>query len=71
MNPDKLDKILNLIKVFAESDPRIIAVGLCGSYARGNARADSDIDLSILVNDKLEFKNTDWIDNFDFCKINE
>ena len=71
MNPNKLDKLLDLIKVFAESNERIIAVGLCGSYARGNARADSDIDLSILVNDKLKFKSTTWIETFDFDKINE
>ena len=71
MNPDKLDKILDLIQVFAESNERIIAVGLCGSYARGNAKADSDIDLSILVNDKLKFKSTTWIETFDFDKINE
>ena len=71
MNPDKLDKILDLIQVFAESNERIIAVGLCGSYARGNAKADSDIDLSILVNDKLKFKSTSWIETFDFDKINE
>ena len=71
MNPNKLDKLLDLIKVFAESNERIIAVGLCGSYARGNAKADSDIDLSILVNDKLKFKSTSWIETFDFDKINE
>lgn len=71
MNPNKLDKLLDLIKVFAESNERIIAVGLCGSYARGNARADSDIDLSILVNDKLKFKSSTWIETFDFDKINE
>ena len=57
--------------MFAESNERIIAVGLCGSYARGNAKADSDIDLSILVNDKLKFKSSIWIETFDFDKINE
>lgn len=71
MNPDKLEQILKLIGTFAESDSRIIAVGLCGSHARGDARVDSDIDLSILVEDKLKFKNVSWINNFEFDKINE
>jgi len=63
--------VLNLVQVFAEINPRIFGVGLCGSYARGNPRADSDIDLLILVNDKLKFKNTNWIEGFEFDKINE
>ena len=34
---------------WAQRDDRIIAAGICGSHARGQARADSDIDFCILT----------------------
>jgi len=71
MKHDKLDKILNLTLEFAEGNSEILALGLCGSWARGTAKMDSDIDLSILVKDKLRFKNTDWTEDLEFEKINE
>ena len=67
----KLQEISSLIVDFAKTNDQILAVGLCGSRARGTARPDSDIDLSILVKDKLMFKNKEWIENFDFKKIDE
>ncbi len=63
--------IIDLIRKFAISHPQIMAVGLCGSWARGTARPDSDIDLSILVEDQQAFKNADWMAQIDFNKINE
>lgn len=71
MEHRKLQEILNSVIDFAKSNNQVLAVGLCGSRARGTARPDSDIDLSILVKDKLRFKTSDWIENFDFGKINE
>ncbi len=71
MDSEKLDKILNIIKLLAETDDEILAIGLRGSWARGTAGADSDIDLSILVKDKLRYKRTDWIEAIDFRKVNE
>ena len=71
MEHRKLQEILNSVIDFAKSNNQVLAVGLCGSRARGTARLDSDIDLSILVKDKLRFKTSDWIENFDFGKINE
>ncbi|MDQ1435706.1 MAG: uncharacterized protein QOF59_2522 [Actinomycetota bacterium] len=41
--------VLDLATVWARSDPTIIAVGLAGSEARGEARLDSDVDLVVLV----------------------
>ena len=71
MKLDKLEEILQLSFEFAKRNPKVLAIGLCGSCARGIIKPDSDIDLIILVNDKLKFKNTNWIENFDFDKINE
>ena len=67
----KLDDILNLTVEFAQGNADVIAVGLCGSWARGNAKSDSDIDLLILVRNKSKFKKTNWIKDLAFEKINE
>lgn len=71
MKHKKLDDILNVIFGFAKSNNQILAVALCGSWARGTSKPDSDIDLFILVKDKLKFKETNWIENFEFEKIND
>ena len=45
---------------------------LVGSYARGNPRPQSDIDLVILVKEKSSFlKNTEWIETFGESKISK
>lgn len=71
MRRDKLEQILSLIGDFAAADPMILAVGLCGSWARGTAREDSDIDLSIIVTDKMHYKATEWLSRIPFEKIND
>lgn len=56
----KLDKqILEKIKVYFTKKPEVVAVYLYGSYARGDARDDSDIDLGILLAPGLEVKGFD------------
>ena len=43
----------------------ILAIGLVGSYARGNARPDSDVDLIILLADPQPYlQDTDWASAF-------
>lgn len=50
---------------WAYTDSNIQSIGLCGSYARGHARDDSDIDLVILCKDAtLLINNLDWINKF-------
>ena len=71
MDSAKLEEVLKVILDFARSNDHILALGLCGSHASGKARPDSDIDLSILVEDQQLFKKTDWIAQVDFGKINE
>jgi len=71
MNSEKLEDILNLLARFAEADPEILAMALCGSWARGTARDDSDIDLSIIVKDKIRFKDIKWLKTIGFEKIND
>ena len=67
----KFSCILNLVLDFAANNELILAVGLCGSWARGNPGPQSDIDLSIITTDKESFKNTPWLDKIDFRIIND
>ena len=57
-----------LIKKFADwaqRDDRVIAAGICGSHARGEARPDSDIDFCILtINSDSLLKDRSWITGF-------
>jgi predicted nucleotidyltransferase len=43
-----LENFLIQVRTWAAGEPDIGAVALVGSYARGEARADSDVDLVIL-----------------------
>ena len=57
--------LLNEVRRWAESRPEILGVALVGSYARNEARADSDVDLVLLASRPQEFINqTEWIKNF-------
>ena len=50
---------------WAEGEPRLRAIALVGSHARGTARADSDIDLVILATDPDAFlSDTAWVGRF-------
>jgi predicted nucleotidyltransferase len=63
-----MDKANTLIKNFsdwAEAQDNILAVGLVGSYARGDEKEDSDIDLMIIIKDQDLYINDDtWINKF-------
>lgn len=71
MNSNKLKQILNLSRQFAENDENILALGLCGSWARGNPNPDSDIDLSIISKNKEHFRKSNWLKFFGLEKIGE
>lgn len=46
-----------LVIAWAESEPAIRGVALVGSWARGEARLDSDIDLLFLVTEPARFRD--------------
>ena len=47
---------------WSQYDHRVVASGVCGSYARGKARPDSDIDFCILTKDPDSLLNErSWI----------
>lgn len=50
---------------WSQRDPRVIAAGICGSYARGEARPGSDIDVCLLTRDpKSLLDDRAWILGF-------
>lgn len=57
----QVDRILELVRAWTETQPRIRAVALVGSWARGQARANSDLDLMFLTsNPELFLHNASW-----------
>ena len=49
MTAETVPAFLELLRRWAAGQPGIQAVALVGSHARGEARADSDVDLILLV----------------------
>ncbi len=49
MQYDHAQRIVQVVLEWAKAQPTICAVALVGSYARGIARVDSDIDLIVLT----------------------
>ncbi|MGB3694665.1 MAG: nucleotidyltransferase domain-containing protein [Spirulinaceae cyanobacterium] len=63
----KIEPILAQVTQWASMDVNIIALALVGSYAKGDFRFDSDIDLMFLTPDPLIFKNSQtWIKEIDW-----
>ena len=71
MLSNKFEQILGLIDDFVAINPEILAMGLCGSWARGSAGVNSDIDLSIIVADPKKYLETGWLFQIPFEKIND
>ncbi len=62
MGPDEL---IAKVRNWSRSDHRVIAAGLCGSHARGEATPDSDVDFCILTPDPGSLlEDRAWIKNF-------
>ena len=63
--PGHISNFFNQIIAWSESQSKIIAVALVGSYARGEATESSDIDLVIVTSSpEALIKNPSWIENF-------
>lgn len=56
---------LNALVVWASDQSDVQAIALVGSYARGAAREDSDIDLVILTNQPAKYlDDIQWTERF-------
>ena len=50
------------LDVWARGRPEVVAVGLVGSWARGEARMDSDLDVALLAENREPFVRDDaWV----------
>ena len=57
--------LLKEVTKWAESKPKILCVALVGSYARDEARLDSDVDFILIASAPQEFINKpEWIKEF-------
>ncbi|MGB6300502.1 MAG: nucleotidyltransferase domain-containing protein [Rivularia sp. (in: cyanobacteria)] len=66
-----IDEILEIVKNWAEIRSEILALALVGSYARGEATADSDIDLMLIAyNTEFFRQNYDWMYEINWESIN-
>ncbi len=53
--------VLRRVRRWAADRPDVVAVGLAGSWARGTARPDSDVDLVVLTRDRDGYLGRDWV----------
>jgi hypothetical protein len=58
-------ELIEKVADWSQRDHRVIAAAICGSYARGEARSDSDIDFCILTADPISLlEDRSWIIDF-------
>jgi predicted nucleotidyltransferase len=61
-NCRSIELTLQVVLAWATAQPKIRAVALVGSHARGTARTDSDIDLVLLATDADRLRaDTTWV----------
>jgi hypothetical protein len=66
----RVESILTETTRWAASRADIVAVALVGSWARGTARDDSDVDLVLLTLDPLWFRQSDrWLNEIHWGNI--
>ncbi len=66
-----IDSILEKVANWAEIRSEILALALVGSYARGEAKPDSDIDLMAIASNPEFFRqNHDWMHQINWESIN-
>lgn len=61
-----LSDLKALCQQWASQDANIAAIALVGSYARGEAKDDSDVDLLVLTHRTFDpyFQNQAWLNRF-------
>lgn len=62
-NSDIVTRLQPIVK-WAKTDDRVEALILVGSYARGDFRPDSDIDIMIISGKKESLLNSEWVHIF-------
>jgi predicted nucleotidyltransferase len=59
---DEVRTLLATLRGWAQGRPDVVAVGLAGSWARGDARMDSDVDVVLLTEDRAPYLEDEaWV----------
>jgi hypothetical protein len=59
---DEVRTLLATLRSWAQGHPDVVVVGLVGSWARGDARMDSDIDVVLLTEDQVPYLEDEaWV----------
>ena len=70
MRDPPIDLIIQVVLAWVTAQPKIRALALLGSHARGTARPDSDIDLMLLATNPERFRtDTTWVAHIDWHAI--
>ncbi len=63
-------ELLERVRGWASRKPDVVAVGLAGSWARGKARMDSDVDLVLITVEKRDYLGDEfWVRDLGGCRI--
>lgn len=66
------ERLLERVSIWAADRLDIVAVGLAGSWARGEARMDSDVDLAVLTNEPGRYlEDGGWVRDLGGTRIVE
>ncbi len=68
----RVDRFLNEFRAWAPRQEGILAAALVGSYARGTATDESDVDLVVIASSPQTYlQNTDWTTEFGNIRYSE
>jgi predicted nucleotidyltransferase len=67
MNASEAESLIALIEALVWERNDLRAMAVCGSWARGNPRADSDLDILIITQDPTPLRRSQkWIQEIQF-----
>jgi predicted nucleotidyltransferase len=59
---EEVQRLLATLREWAQEQRDVVAAGLVGSWARGEARMDSDVDVVLLTEDQEPYlRGVDWV----------
>ncbi|SRR6266849_10092945 len=62
MSPETAETLTSLVAAWVAGQPDLLALGLAGSWAHGNARPESDLDFLILTTDQDRYRQDEaWL----------
>ena len=67
---DEVRVLLTVLREWTRTRPDIVAVGLVGSWAHGDARMDSDVDIALVTEDRQRYLQEDtWVQEIGGVRI--